>query len=619
MNIEEIENSKFLKSMTTEELSDLSQDIRSFIMHSVARTGGHFSSNLGIVELTVALHYVFDFPRDKIAFDVGHQSYVHKVLSGRAKELKNIRQYGGISGFQKRKESPYDCWEAGHSSTAISGSIGIATARDLNKEDYQVIAVVGDAAIMSGESFEALNYLGTCKHKVIVILNDNNMSITKNVGGLSNMLSEIRVSEKYKNARDNYVTFLKKSKTGERVYQVTKKMKDVVKDHILDESVFTKLGLDYLGPIDGHNMEDLISALNTAKDYDHSVIVHVETVKGKGYEKAEKDKIGLYHGVKPFDLNRGIVPALHTKHQSWSEAIANHVEFLMGKHQDICVITPAMITGSSLNHIFKHYPDRSFDVGIAEEHAMTFAAGLAISGKFPFLSIYSSFSQRAYDQLNHDIARMDLPCLIGIDRAGLVGEDGPTHHGVFDIGYMMPIPNLIIMAPHNQKEAELMMNTAYKNHDHPYIIRYSKNMIHKHKDHQQDVLNVGSWKIKFFDHAHLVSVITYGDQVKNVENLIREYDLPVNLINARFLKPMDEQMLDKVAHTKIIVFETDMLIGGLGEAISFYYSQHHTPVELQAMGIGDHYVTHGSVKELLEREGLTMDDLLIKIRECLNG
>lgn len=619
MNIEEIENSKFLKSMTTEELSDLSQDIRSFIMHSVARTGGHFSSNLGIVELTVALHYVFDFPRDKIAFDVGHQSYVHKVLSGRAKELKNIRQYGGISGFQKRKESPYDCWEAGHSSTAISGSIGIATARDLNKEDYQVIAVVGDAAIMSGESFEALNYLGTCKHKVIVILNDNNMSITKNVGGLSNMLSEIRVSEKYKNARDNYVTFLKKSKTGERVYQVTKKMKDVVKDHILDESVFTKLGLDYLGPIDGHNMEDLISALNTAKDYDHSVIVHVETVKGKGYEKAEKDKIGLYHGVKPFDLNHGIVPVLHTKHQSWSEAIANHVEFLMGKHQDICVITPAMITGSSLNHIFKHYPDRSFDVGIAEEHAMTFAAGLAISGKFPFLSIYSSFSQRAYDQLNHDIARMDLPCLIGIDRAGLVGEDGPTHHGVFDIGYMMPIPNLIIMAPHNQKEAELMMNTAYKNHDHPYIIRYSKNMIHKHKDHQQDVLNVGSWKIKFFDHAHLVSVITYGDQVKNVENLIREYDLPVNLINARFLKPMDEQMLDKVAHTKIIVFETDMLMGGLGEAISFYYSQHHTPVELHAMGIGDHYVTHGSVKELLKREGLTMDDLLIKIRECLNG
>lgn len=605
--------------MTTEELSDLSQDIRSFIMHSVAKTGGHFSSNLGIVELTVALHYVFDFPRDKIAFDVGHQSYVHKVLSGRAKELKNIRQYGGISGFQKRKESPYDCWEAGHSSTAISGSIGIATARDLNKEDYQVIAVVGDAAIMSGESFEALNYLGTCKHKVIVILNDNNMSITKNVGGLSNMLSEIRVSEKYKNARDNYVTFLKKSKTGERVYQVTKKMKDVVKDHILDESVFTKLGLDYLGPIDGHNMEDLISALNTAKDYDHSVIVHVETVKGKGYEKAEKDKIGLYHGVKPFDLNRGIVPALHTKHQSWSEAIANHVEFLMGKHQDICVITPAMITGSSLNHIFKHYPDRSFDVGIAEEHAMTFAAGLAISGKFPFLSIYSSFSQRAYDQLNHDIARMDLPCLIGIDRAGLVGEDGPTHHGVFDIGYMMPIPNLIIMAPHNQKEAELMMNTAYKNHDHPYIIRYSKNMIHKHKDHQQDVLNVGSWKIKFFDHEHLVTVITYGDQVKNVENLIREYDLPVNLINARFLKPMDEQMLDKVAHTKIIVFETDMLMGGLGEAISFYYSQHHTPVELQAMGIGDHYVTHGNVKELLKREGLTMDDLLIKIRECLNG
>lgn len=619
MKIEEIENSKFLKSMTTEELSDLSQDIRSFIMNSVAKTGGHFSSNLGIVELTVALHYVFDFPKDKIAFDVGHQSYVHKILSGRAKDFPDLRKFGGISGFQKRKESVYDCWEAGHSSTAISGSIGMATARDLNKEDYQVIAVVGDAAMMSGESFEALNYLGTCKHKVIVILNDNNMSITKNVGGLSNMLSEIRVSEKYKNARNNYVTFMKKSKTGERVYEVTKKMKDAVKDHILDESVFTKLGLDYLGPIDGHNIEELISTLNTAKDYDHSVIVHVETIKGKGYEKAENDKIGLYHGVKPFNLEKGIVPVIHNKHQSWSEAIANHVEYLMGKHDDICVITPAMITGSALNKIFKHYPDRSFDVGIAEEHAMTFAAGLAISHKFPFLSIYSSFSQRAYDQLNHDIARMNLPCLIGIDRAGLVGEDGPTHHGVFDISYMMPIPNLIIMAPHNQKEAELMINTAYYHHDHPYIIRYSKNMIHKHSEHQDDVIEVGTWKEKYFDENNKISVVTYGDHLKEVAKLIRENDLPVNLINARFLKPMDEKMLMKIAQTKIIVYETDMLMGGLGEAMSFFYTQHNYPIELHAMGIGDHYVTHGDVRQLLKVEGLSIDDLLKKIKECQNG
>jgi len=291
----------------------------------------------------------------------------------------------------------------------------------------------------------------------------------------------------------------------------------------------------------------------------------------------------------------------------------------MGKHDDICVITPAMITGSALNKIFKHYPDRSFDVGIAEEHAMTFAAGLAISHKFPFLSIYSSFSQRAYDQLNHDIARMNLPCLIGIDRAGLVGEDGPTHHGVFDISYMMPIPNLIIMAPHNQKEAELMINTAYYHHDHPYIIRYSKNMIHKHSEHQDDVIEVGTWKEKYFDENNKISVVTYGDHLKEVAKLIRENDLPVNLINARFLKPMDEKMLMKIAQTKIIVYETDMLMGGLGEAMSFFYTQHNYPIELHAMGIGDHYVTHGDVRQLLKVEGLSIDDLLKKIKECQNG
>ena len=351
MNIEEIKNPQFLKQLNINELEDLSQEIRRFIMQSVATTGGHFSSNLGIVELTVAMHYVFDAPRDKIIFDVGHQSYVHKILTGRAKEFKRLRQFGSISGFQRRHESEYDPWEAGHSSTAISGAIGIATARDLNHDDYNVIAVVGDAAMMSGESFEALNYLGSSKHKVIVILNDNNMSISKNVGGFSNMLSDIRTSKQYKDVKDNYTSWMMRSKTGQRVCDATKKVKDKVKERVLADSSFAQFDLDYIGPVNGHDMEELIRALETVKELDHSVILHVITTKGKGYPLAEEDKSGLYHGVSPFDLSKGVIKPHHLHHQMWSEAIANHIEYLMHDHDDICVITPAMIAGSQLGDI----------------------------------------------------------------------------------------------------------------------------------------------------------------------------------------------------------------------------------------------------------------------------
>ena len=446
MKLEQIKNPQFLKQLNIEELEELADQIRSFIIHHVSETGGHFSSNLGVVELTIALHYIFDSPLDKIIFDVGHQSYVHKILTGRAAQFSTLRQYNGLSGFQKKKESIHDVWEAGHSSTALSAAIGMAIARDLNHEQGEMICVVGDAALMSGESFEALNYIGSVDSKVIIILNDNNMSISRNVGGLSNFFSDIRMSTQYKNARNNYISFLSKSNLGKKVYKITKKVKDQIKNNVINDNIFGEFGLDYIGPINGHDFHDLFNALSLASEMDHSVVVHVHTVKGKGYPLAENDYYGVYHGVAPFDYREGI-RSKESSMISWSEVVARHIEKWMYEDQDIVTITPAMISDSCLRHIFDTFPDRAFDVGIAEEHAMTFAAGLSNAQKKPFITIYSSFLQRAYDQINHDIARMQLPCLIGVDRSGLVGADGETHHGVFDMSILSSIPNLVIMTP----------------------------------------------------------------------------------------------------------------------------------------------------------------------------
>ena len=382
MNLEKIKNPDFLKQLNVDEMEALAADIREFIIQNVSHTGGHFSSNLGVVELTIALHYVFNSPIDKIIFDVGHQSYVHKILTGRVNDFATLRQFNGLSGFQKRNESEHDAWEAGHSSTALSGGIGMAVARDLNHETNEIICVVGDAAIMSGESFEALNYLGSIDSKVIVILNDNDMSISKNVGGLSNFFSEIRISTQYKNAKNNYISFLNKSKTGRKIYHMTKKIKDHIKENVIDDNIFGEFGLDYIGPVNGHDFHDLINALILAREMDHSVVVHVHTKKGKGYVLAENDRYGVYHGVPPFDYKEGILKSKGNI-KSWSAIISSQVEKLMDEDEDIVVITPAMISGSCLGDIFKKYPNRSFDVGIAEEHAMTFAAGLSNGGKKP--------------------------------------------------------------------------------------------------------------------------------------------------------------------------------------------------------------------------------------------
>ncbi len=615
MEIKKIENPRFLKQLNIDELNQLSQDIRDFLIENISKTGGHFSSNLGIVELTVALHYVFDSPKDKFLFDVGHQAYVHKILTGRAPMFNKLKKYGGMCGFQNRHESIYDPWEAGHSSTTISGATGLAIARDLKKENFEVISIIGDAALMSGESLEALNFLGGIDTKVIVILNDNNMSISRNVGGLSNFLSDVRMSYKYNQAKSNYTEILSQSAFGQKIFDVTKRVKDKVKRKILLDTPFSQFDLDYIGPVDGHNIEELIRALETVKNLDHSVVLHVLTKKGKGYEPAEKDRSGVYHSVGAFDIVKGIQPVLDKEKHSWSQSVSDHVEYLMNKHDDICVITPAMITGSCLQKIFKNYPDRSFDVGIAEEHAMTLAAGLSQGKEFPFLSVYSSFFQRAYDQLNHDIARMNLPCLIGIDRAGLVGGDGATHHGVFDIGLIAPIPGVIIMAPKDEEEAQKMINTAYQNKDYPYVMRYSKNKVIDTHQHTDETIKVGQWElIKEMEDA-TINVVTYGDNVLAVLKMAETDHLPINIINARFIKPIDKDMLERMSDKPIIVYETDLMNGSLGSIMSLYYEKNHINVDMSFIGIDDHYVTFGDNESLYKQEHISLNDLKNKIEE----
>lgn len=616
MELKNIKDPSFVKSLNTAQLEQLAEDIREFIIDNISKTGGHFSSNLGIVELTIALHYVFNSPNDKILFDVGHQSYIHKILTGRAKEFNTLRQYNGLSGFQKRKESIHDSWEAGHSSTALSGAIGMAVARDLDHQNYEVIPVVGDGALLSGETFEAMNYLGSIDSKVILILNDNNMSICKNVGGFSNLLNEIRVSSPYNHARSSYIHLLNNSQIGKNIYKFTKKIKDRIKENVLNENIFSQFGLDYIGPIDGHNFDELINALSHAKSLDHSVVVHVHTTKGKGYEFAENDIQGVYHGVSPFDKEKGVI-VKESNVKSWSEICSTQVHKYMGYDKDVVVITPAMISGSCLHPLFERYKDRCFDVGIAEEHAMTFAAGLSNNGKKPYITIYSSFIQRAYDQINHDIARMNLPCLIGIDRAGLVGADGETHHGVFDISFLSAIPHIIIMTPKDAKEAKQMINTAFYRNDAPYVLRFPRGSILDHDVDINEYIEIGKWKKIIYDSSKKVTVITYDEKVNKVINMINEKNLNINIINARFIKPMDYELLNELYHDhqKLIIYETDLLIGSLGSMICHYYMNNKMNMNITCIGINDRFTPQGSMNELLDHENININDLYNKIKE----
>ena len=619
MDLNKIKDPSFLKELDIRQLNELAGEIRQFLINSISQTGGHLSSNLGVVELTIALHYVFNSPEDKIFFDVGHQSYVHKILTGRANQFATLRKYGGLSGFQKRCESEHDCFEAGHSSTALSAAIGMAVARDLNHQNFHVIPVIGDAAMVGGESLEALNHLGSINNKVIIILNDNQMAIGKSIGGFGEFLSSVRISGTYNNLKEDYRNLTSHNKFGQMIFNVSKRIKDFVKHGLIDDTIFEDFGVEYLGPVNGHNFDDLIRVLNLAKNSKSSVVVHVVTKKGRGYKFAENDKSGKWHGIAPFNIADGTLknPGKNGK-VSWSKVVADYIEMKMASDQDIVAITPAMIHGSAMDNLFKHYPDRCFDVGIAEEHALTFTCGLSLAKKKPFISVYSSFLQRAYDQINHDLARMDLSCLICVDRCGFVGADGPTHHGVFDLGILNQLPNVIICAPNDSANTKRFINTYLKNNDHPYILRIPRGEIENNEIEEDEILPIGKWQIDITN-DYDVTVISYGQNVTRINEYFKDKEIKIRLVNALYIKPMDTQMLQDIIDDKpLVVYETDLKINSLASNIAYYYSQNKILKNIYSFGVDDHYSTQGTIDEILKDEGLDMDSFYQRIKEIIN-
>lgn len=616
MDLYSIKNPEFLKSMSEKELESLSHEIRNFLIENISKTGGHLASNLGVVELTVALHYVFDSPRDRIFFDVGHQSYVHKILTGRADQFPTLRHYHGLSGFQKRKESIHDVWEAGHSSTSLSAALGMAVARDLSHENFHVIPVIGDGALSSGMALEALNEIGSERKNMIIVFNDNKMSISRNVGGLTSGFSRLRSSKSYTKIKAGMKKNLRSNSFGSTVYTALKTFKDTVRNAVIDGGVFEEFNVDYIGPVDGHNLHDLIQVFSAAAEHEGPIVVHVITQKGRGYAPCESDREGKWHGVGPFDIATGRpLSSIPEGYAAYSQFIADQVEHLADENENIVAITPAMMTGSSLQKFFAKYPTRSFDCGIAEEHAATFAAGLAISGKRPFLAIYSSFLQRAYDQINHDICRMDLPVVIGIDHAGLVGDDGETHHGVFDIGILRPLPNMIIAQPKDASEARDLIRTAFSQ-KHPFAIRFPKGTVAVTQMREEEDIRIGTWT-KHNDHPdNKVCILTYGDLVDTVLEKVRVNDLPVTVVNCRFFKPLDTSMIEELAESgmKLIVYESDMKAGGLASAILEYACDEQIQIHLKRFGIDDEYISQGSLNLL--RKDIHID-LPSVLREAL--
>lgn len=616
MHVYDISGPADIRQLSIKELEALAAEIRAFLIESISRTGGHLSSNLGIVELTLALHVVFDSPRDRILFDVGHQSYVHKILTGRARQFSTLRQYKGLSGFQKRHESEHDCWEAGHSSTSLSAALGMAVARDLNGEHYHIVPVIGDGAMASGMSMEALNQIGGEERNMIIIFNDNSMSISRNVGAMDVAFTRLRTSRSYTTLKNDLQQGLSTSRFGRSLLKGMKNFKNAIKDNVVDTSIFGEFNLDYIGPINGHDLSELIKVLKVAKQHKGPIVVHVLTKKGKGYPYAENDKEGAWHGVAPFDPNSGKpLAALPAGHCSWSEAIARILCDLARDDRDIVAITPAMKAGAKLDGFAREFPQRFFDCGIAEEHAMTFAAGLAASGKRPFISVYSSFLQRAYDQINHDVARMKLPVVIGIDRCGLVGEDGETHHGVFDITMLHAIPNLIMAQPKDVQEARALMKTAFSC-ARPFCIRYPRGSVPYTKE-EGEPAPVGTWTRWAPQREARVCVISYGSDIDRIISKVRANDMPVEIINARYFKPLDEAMLDDILYRSIpvIVYESDMLDGGLSSAILQYINDHRICCHLIRIGIGDHYVEQGSIPQLRRAEKIDMNTLFKELEE----
>ncbi|WP_088043580.1 1-deoxy-D-xylulose-5-phosphate synthase [Bacillus sp. EAC] len=623
MDLTTIENPSFLKNKSIEELEELSEEIRAFLIQQLSETGGHIAPNLGVVELTIALHKVFNSPKDKFLWDVGHQSYVHKILTGRAKEFSTLRQFKGLCGFPKRIESEHDVWETGHSSTSLSAAMGMAIARDIKKTNEYIIPIIGDGALTGGMALEAMNHIGHEQKDVIVILNDNEMSIAPNVGALHSILGRLRTTGKYRWAKGELEGVIKKIPgIGDKLSSTSKKLKDSLKYLVTQGMFFEEMGFTYFGPVDGHNYEDLFESLEYAKKTKGPVLIHVLTKKGKGYKPAESDDVGTWHGTGPYKVESGKLIKPDKAPPAWSKLVSDTVLKLALKDERIVAITPAMPVGSKLENFQQQLPDRIFDVGIAEQHAATVSAGLATQGMKPFLAIYSTFLQRAYDQVLHDICRQNLNVFIGIDRAGLVGADGETHQGVFDIAFLRHIPNLVLMMPKDENEGQHMVNTAIKYDDGPIALRFPRgNGLGVPMDEQLKEIPIGSWEV--LKEGSDAVILTFGTTIQMALDAAEELEkenVSVKVINARFIKPMDTAMLHDLFRDgkPILTIEEAMLQGGFGSAVlEFASSNNYQNVRVDRIGIPDVYVEHGDVDKLLAEIHLTKEESVKKIREMV--
>lgn len=623
MLLSQINEPSDLKNFTTEQLVPLAADIRQFLIEKLSVTGGHLASNLGVVELTLALHYCYESPRDKIIFDVGHQAYVHKILTGRMDRFDTLRKSNGLCGFVKRCESEHDVWEAGHSSTSLSAAMGMALARDLKGEDNSVVAVIGDGALTGGMAFEALNHIGHEKKNMMVVLNDNEMSIAPNVGAMHNYLNKLRSDRNYLRAKGEVEQFLKKIPAiGGKLAKTVERFKDSLKYLMVSGILFEELGFTYLGPVDGHDMESLVDIFTQAKNVTGPVLVHVLTTKGKGYTPAEKDS-HKWHGISPYKIESGQVLKA-VGNMMYTEVFSQTLMELAEQDPRIVAVTPAMPSGSGLVKFAEKYPNRMIDVGIAEQHAATLCAAMALEGMKPIYAVYSTFMQRAYDQIVHDICRHNANVMFAIDRAGFVGADGETHQGVYDIAFMRHIPNIVIMMPKDDNELRHMMKTALDYNDGPIAYRYPRiNVPGVPWDEELKAIPIGTWETLVSGEE--ISILAVGPMVEvakvAAESLKRD-GISVEVVNARFLKPLDENMLTELAHrrNKLIVLEEASQAGSLGSAVlEFYATTGITGVDVSLMGIPDVFIEHGTIKEQREEVGLTAESVIELIKSSRLG
>jgi 1-deoxy-D-xylulose-5-phosphate synthase len=615
--LEHIKQPEDLKRLSMAELETLALEIRQFLIEKLSVTGGHLASNLGVVELTIALHTLFHSPYDKFIFDVGHQAYVHKILTGRMDQFDTLRKYQGMCGFVKRSESDHDVWEAGHSSTSLSAAMGMVLARDLIGEHNKVIAVIGDGSMTGGMALEAMNHIGHEKKNLMVILNDNEMSIAPNVGAIHNYLSKIRSDRHYLKAKEEVEYILKRIPAiGETLAKTAEKLKDSLKYLVLSGVWFEELGFTYIGPVDGHNLPILMDTLKQAEKVNGPVIVHVVTTKGKGYTPAEKDS-HTWHGAGSYKIESGqmlksVGPPMYT------EVFGNTLIELAEKDSRIVAVTPAMPGGSGLMKFAKQFPNRMIDVGIAEQHAATMCAGMAAEGLKPVFAVYSTFLQRAYDQVVHDICRPKLNVTFAIDRAGFVGPDGETHQGVYDIAFLRSIPNMVLMMPKDENELRHMMQTALEYNEGPIAYRYPRiNVTGVKMDEEAKAIPIGTWEtLQEGDHAVVLAVGPMVQIAEEAAESLGKEGINLRVVNARFIKPLDETYLLQLAkqHIPIITIEEGSIQGGMGSAVlEFYARKGIYGLTIKNLGVPDYFVEHGSVKEQRQEVGLTAQNLVSEV------